>query len=102
MNTNMNVPPPGGQGQTIIVNQVPPPGNSMGVAGFVLALVGLLSCGTLSIFGLLFSTIGLFKEPRGLAVAGFILSLLPVLGWLVYLLFFVGLGVIVGLVGLTA
>ena len=59
--------------------QVPPveqPSNGIGTAGFVLALVTALTW----ILGVVFSAIGLGRKPRGLAVAGLIISLiLPVL-----------------------
>lgn len=53
----------------------------MGTAGFVLAVLALVFFwmpfvgGLMWFLGLLFSFIGLFKRPRGLAVAGFITSL---------------------------
>ncbi len=81
--------------QPIYVQVTPAPSrsNGCGTAGFVLALVGLLATllsGGLVLLtspillviwalGLLLSFIGIFKAPRGLAVAGLILSLLPVL-----------------------
>jgi hypothetical protein len=54
----------------------------MGIAGFVTSLIGLLSCGFLSPLGLLFSFFGLFKAPRGLAIAGTILGAIGSL-WLI-------------------
>lgn len=69
--------------------QVPPveqPSNGIGTAGFVLALVTVFFSwlpfvGVLTwILGVVFSAIGLGRKPRGLAVAGLIISLiLPVL-----------------------
>ena len=56
--------------------------NSMGVAGFIIALIGLIFCWVpvvnfiLWFLGLVFSFIGLFKAPRGMAIAGFVLSLI--------------------------
>jgi hypothetical protein len=55
---------------------VPPPrppasSNALGVAGFIVSLVGLvLTCGLLCPVGLGLSIFGLRKEPRGLAIAG--------------------------------
>ena len=52
----------------------------MGVAGFVLALIGLFLVWTyifgfiVWILGLIFSFIGVFKAPRGLAIAGLVIS----------------------------
>jgi hypothetical protein len=59
--------------------------NGLGTAGFVLALVTIFCCwipgvGWFTWFlGLLFSFIGLFKSPKGLAIAGFILSLIDLI-----------------------
>lgn len=54
--------------------------NSIGIAGFILALLGLVFCWVpvvdliLWFLGLIFSLIGLFKAPRGMAIAGLVLS----------------------------
>jgi len=59
--------------------QEPPPrpsGNGMGIAGFVISLVGLLTCGILCPLGLIFSLIGLGKQPKGLAIAGTVIGAL--------------------------
>ena len=59
--------------------------NSMGVAGFVIALIGLIFCWLpvvnfiLWFLGLVFSVVGLFKAPRGLAIAGFVLSIIVII-----------------------
>ena len=59
--------------------------NGLGTAGFVLALIGLVFCWTpflnfvIWFLGFLFSFIGLFKSPRGLAIAGFIISLIDII-----------------------
>ena len=59
--------------------------NGIGVAGFVLALIALfvgwipIVGWIVWILGLLFSFIGVFKAPRGLAIAGLIISLLALL-----------------------
>lgn len=68
---------------TVIVNERK--SNGIGTAGFVFALLGIiLSWVPLVDFiiwflGLLFSFIGLFKAPRGLAITGFILSILGII-----------------------
>lgn len=71
------------QPQQIIINQqapVVPQKNGLGVAGFVLALLGLIFCWVpvlnwiLWILGLIFSIIGMFKRPKGLAIAGLVIS----------------------------
>lgn len=76
--------------QTIIIKRKT---NGLGVAGFVMALLGLLLCWIpilgwiIWLLGLLFSLIGLFKSPRGLAIAGMIISLIT----FVILVAFIGL-----------
>ena len=72
--------------QTVIITQVAPPANGLGMAGFVLSLVALflgwipfLGWG-IWFFGLIFSFIGLFKTPSGFAMAGFIISCISFLG----------------------
>lgn len=69
------------QGQTIIINQQAKESNSQGTAGFVLALIALV-LGWIPVIGwilwflgLVFSFVGLFKNPKGLAIAGLIISL---------------------------
>lgn len=60
----------------VVVGQ-PQQSNGLGVAGFVISLIGLLLCGGfLCPLGLLLSFIAMFKEPRGMAVAGFLIGLL--------------------------
>ena len=54
--------------------------NSMGTVGFIISLLGLVFCWIpfvdiiLWFLGLVFSIAGLFKAPRGMAIAGLILS----------------------------
>jgi type II secretory pathway pseudopilin PulG len=50
--------------------------NVPGLIGFILSLVGFISCGTLSPIALILSCIGLRKEPKGLAIAGLVISIL--------------------------
>jgi hypothetical protein len=64
--------------------------NGVGVAGFVLALHAIFLRNTLSgailwILGLVLSFAGLFKKPRGLAIAGFIISLIAPILWCSYI-----------------
>lgn len=65
-------------GTQIYITQ--PKSNGMGIAGFVLSLVALIPIPFLSnliwLLGLIFSFIGLFKEPRGFAIAGLVISLI--------------------------
>ena len=99
--------------QTIYVNIPDYAGNNnsngMGIAGFVLALISLF-IGYIPIFGwiiwllgAIFSIVGMFKEPRGFAIAGFVISFIDIiliilLGAAIYT-FFAGL---LGLGFLTA
>ena len=84
-------PPAGGQ---MYVQQAP--SNGLGIAGFVTSLIGVVTCGFLSPVGLVFSLIGLTKQPRGLAIAGTILGLLGSV-WL----FVVGFALVMGFLGLS-
>lgn len=76
--------------QQIIINQAIPTSmvtqrNGIGVAGFVCAIVGIFVSWVpvlgwiMWAVGLVLSFVGLFKAPRGLAIAGFILSLLDLI-----------------------
>ena len=59
--------------------------NGIGTAGFVLALIGLLLCWVpvlnwiLWILGVVFSIIGVFKKPKGLSIAGLIISFIGII-----------------------
>ncbi len=86
--------------QTIIINQ--PKSNGMGTAGFVLALVALF-LGWIPVLGwimwflgTLFSLIGVFKQPRGLAIAGLVISFIGLIVVIVLA------GVILAAVGMSS
>ena len=89
------------QQQTIIIEREPQQKNGLGLAGFILALVGVfldwipVIGWLLWLLGAIFSIIGLFRQPRGFAIAGTVLSFL---GFIVLL--FV-LGVFAAAVGLS-
>lgn len=76
--------------QTILIREQRHNSNGMGTAGFILALLSLLLAWVpvlgwiLWLLGVVFSLIGLFKSPRGLAIVGMVLSMI-VLG--AYMLF---------------
>ena len=59
--------------------------NGFGTAGFIFALLSFFVCWVPVVdiivwfFGALFSFIGLFKAPRGLAITGFILSFIGII-----------------------
>jgi len=71
--------------QQIIINQTSQQSNGVGTAGFVIALIALIFCWVPGVgfvvwfIGLLLSFIGLFKSPRGLAITGFIISLIDLI-----------------------
>lgn len=54
--------------------------NGIGTAGFILSIVAIVLCWVpvlnwiLWFLGALFSIIGVFKKPKGLAIAGLIIS----------------------------
>ena len=51
------------------------PSNGLGIAGFVVSLVGLVcTLGVLSPVGLLLSLLAVFKPPRGFAIAGVVVG----------------------------
>lgn len=84
-NTPQNVPQNTGQNasQTVIINQeAPRRSNSLGTAGFVLALLGLVFSWVpvlgwiLWLLGLIFSFVGVFRQPKGLSIAGLVISCL--------------------------
>ena len=81
--------------QTVVVQQAP--SNNLGLAGFITSLVSLLSCGLLSPISLILSFIGLFKRPRGFAIAGTIISGLELLA-----IILIGLAPILAIVGIGA
>lgn len=78
--------------QTIIVNVEKKRSNPLGTMGFVFAVFAIVFSWVPAVdfiiwfLGALFSFIGLFKSPRGLAITGFLLS-------------FIGIIIIVALIG---
>lgn len=83
-------------GQTVIINQTEKKSNGIGTAGFVLALIALflgwvpILGWIIWVLGLILSFVGVFKAPRGLAIAGLVISLI---GIIILLVIFVGVGV---------
>ena len=71
--------------QTIIIREESRKSNGLGTAGFVLALLARLGCWIpvlnwiLWLLGFIFSFIGIFKSPRGLAIAGLCISLVDLI-----------------------
>lgn len=82
--TNQNQPtqsePKQENTRTIYVQQAPSAEkNGLGTAGFVLSLIALFFGWIIWILGLIFSFIGVFKRPRGLAIAGLIISVVDLI-----------------------
>lgn len=50
--------------------------NGLGIAGFIVSLLGPCTCGVLSPIGLVLSSMALFRPPRGFAIAGTVLGVL--------------------------
>ena len=76
---------PDNLGQTIIIQQQESKSNGVGTAGFVLALIALF-VGWIPIIGwliwflgVILSFIGVFKAPKGLAIAGLIISFIGII-----------------------
>lgn len=69
--------------QTFIINQTETKeSNGIGIAGFVIALIALFLSWIpffgwiLWLLGLVFSFVGIFKFPKGFAIAGLVISLI--------------------------
>lgn len=83
--TNFDQNPQTQSGQTVNVNQFEKKSNGIGTAGFVIALIAVflgwvpILGWILWLLGLILSFIGVFKEPRGLAIAGLVISLLGII-----------------------
>jgi hypothetical protein len=70
-----------------------PSSNSLGLAGFIVSLAGFFTGGLGFPIGLVLSLMGLWKRPRGFAIAGVVVGAVGTLGSILILLF-------VGVVGL--
>lgn len=76
---------PADHNQTIIVQTPVHQSNGTGTAGFVLALISLILSWVPGVgwvvwfLGFLLSFIGMFKRPRGLAITGFIISIIDLI-----------------------
>ena len=67
---------------TFVIEQAPAASNAMGTAGFIIALVTIFLFWIpvlgwiLWLLGLIFSGIGVTRKPKGLAIAGLVISLI--------------------------
>lgn len=77
--------------------------NGLGIAGFILSILGLVSCGLLAPFGLILSLFGLRKQPKGLAIAGTVIGAVAVCGWSIPIAIFgtAFFGVLITAIGLS-
>lgn len=72
-------------GQTIIIQQQEKSSNGIGTAGFVLALIALflgwvpILGWLIWILGVILSFVGVFKAPKGLAIAGLVISFIGII-----------------------
>lgn len=72
-------------GQTVIINQIEKKSNGVGTAGFVLALIAIFLGWVpvlgwiLWLLGLILSFVGVFKTPKGLSIAGLVISLIGII-----------------------
>lgn len=74
--------------------------NGLGIAGFIVSLVGLLICGGfLSPVGLVMSLIALGRRPKGFAIAGVVLGVIGSI-WFFLLVFVIGIGTVLAAVGI--
>lgn len=78
--------------------------NGLGVAGFVVSLIGLVcSMGVISPIGLVMSLFALGRQPRGLAIAGVVLGAIGTCGLVLSLIFIpIALAFVLAAAGLTA
>ncbi|MEO0484246.1 MAG: DUF4190 domain-containing protein [Planctomycetota bacterium] len=70
--------------------------NTLGLVGFIVSIVGLITGGCLAPIGLVLSIIAVFKQPRGFAIAGIVISLVGLLLFVVILLPIIGLILLAG------
>ena len=53
-----------------------PPQNNLGLASFIISIVGLFAAGLLCPVGAVLGIVAMGKQPRGFAIAGFIIGLI--------------------------
>ena len=83
-------------GQTLDAQPQAPQKNGPGLAGFILSLCALflgwipIIGWIIWVLGLIFSSIGMFRQPKGFAIAGLVISLV---GVVLMLFLFAALGI---------
>lgn len=91
------------ESQTILINQVKKDSNGIGTAGFIMALVAIFFGWVpilgwfIWLLGLIFSFVGIFRSPKGLAIAGLVISLIGI----VLLVFVFGVFLVAAGLGLS-
>ena len=71
--------------QTIIIRQEEKSTNGIGTAGFVMSLIAIflgwipVIGWIIWILGLVLSFVGIFKKPKGMAIAGLVISLIGII-----------------------
>ncbi len=77
-------------GRRLTIARAPRPAaeNSLGLAGFILSVVGIISCGLLCPIGAILSLFGCRREPNGLAIAGLVIGIVGSLGLIIVFIFF--------------
>lgn len=83
-----------GYAQPIYVNV--PEKNNLGLAGFIMSIIAIVLCWIpilgqiLWLLGVVFSAIGIFKKPKGFAIAGLVISFI---GLIIIVLFISAIGI---------
>lgn len=78
--------------------------NGLGVAGFVVSLVGLVSCGLIAPIGAIMSAFAMKKEPKGLAIAGLVIGIIGslwIVGIVILVIVFGGLAALLAAAGIA-
>ncbi len=80
----MTQAPPPYAPQTQLRPPPAPSGNGLGIAGFIVSIVGMVLCmGAICPIGAILSFFAVFKKPRGFALAGLIIGVLGTVLWAV-------------------
>lgn len=82
-------PSPPHQQQTVNNQVVVQQTNGIGTAALVLSLIGIV-LPICAVIGLICGLIGMFFQPRGNAIAGFIISLVIIVGWVLLWVLVIG------------
>ena len=78
-----------------------PDTNGLGLAAFIISLVGLFSAGLLSLLAVIFGAIAMRRQPRGFAIAGFVIGLVGSVAGCLVAAMIIGIASAAG-IGMTA